>query len=177
MSKETPKRYHPIYAALHWVMAALVIFNLLAGMFLVNPMPDTPAKIGPLSLHAFTGMLIALLLVVRLIARYALARPAPSREGNAFLRVVANIVHFLLYVALIGMAVSGMGLSTMANLPAVFRGAAPFPSDFMQFLPRIGHGYTAYILLGLIGLHIAGALYHQLIVRDNLLGRMTFGRR
>jgi cytochrome b561 len=146
-------------------------------MFALDPMPDTPAKIGPLSVHAIAGILIAVLLVIRLIARFVLARPATANENNRFLRFVANTVHFLLYVGVIGMVISGLGLSTMANLPAVFRGEVPFPNDFMDFLPRIGHGFTATLLLALVGLHVAAALYHQFILKDNLLARMSIRRK
>ncbi len=177
MTQATPTRYHPFYVVLHWMMAVPIILNLLTGMFALDPMPDTPVKIGPLSVHAIAGMLIAILLVVRLIARFVLPRPATANENNPFLRFVANATHFLLYVGIIGMVISGMGLLTMANLPAVFRGEVPFPSDFMDFLPRIGHGLTATILLALVGLHIAAALYHQFIVKDNLLARMSIGRK
>lgn len=177
MNKATPTQYHPFYAALHWLMAVPIILNLLTGRFALDPMPDTPAKIGPLSVHAIAGIVIAALLVIRLIARFMLARPADANQNNPLRRMVANATHFLLYVGVIGMVISGMGLSTMANLPAVFRGDVPFPNDFMDFLPRVGHGFTATILLALVGLHVAGALYHQFILRDNLLARMSLRRQ
>ncbi|MBW8901931.1 MAG: cytochrome b/b6 domain-containing protein, partial [Massilia sp.] len=35
------------------------------------------------------------------------------------------------------------------------------------------HGFTANVLIGLIGLHLLGVLKHQFIDRDNILARMT----
>ena len=39
------------------------------------------------------------------------------------------------------------------------------------------HGLLATLLVGLIALHFAAALYHQLVLKDGLLRRMWFGRR
>jgi cytochrome b561 len=35
------------------------------------------------------------------------------------------------------------------------------------------HGWTAWVLLYLIGLHLLGVIKHQFISRDNILARMT----
>lgn len=176
MSIETPKRYHPVHVVLHWAVAIMTILAILVGMFVLNPIPDTPEKTGMLMIHAVWGGLLGLLLVARLITRFTLPRPAPATAGNAFLDLLAKAVHFLLYLGVIGMVVSGLGTAIQANLPGVFNGAAPFPEDFMAYPPRLGHGFTALALLGLIGLHVAAALYHQFIRKDNLLARMWFGK-
>lgn len=179
MSKETaPARYHPLHVTLHWLIALLVFTMLAVGKLAMPGIPaDDPQKVMMLQVHAYIGGAIALLLVVRLIMRFAVKRPAPADAGHASLNFLAKAVHFLIYLLLIGMAVSGLGLFEMANLPAIFSGAAPYPADFFQYLPRMGHGLTSWILLGLIALHVGAAMYHQFIRRDNLLGRMWFGKR
>ena len=177
MSTETPKRYHPVHVTLHWLVAIMTILAILVGMFVLNPIPDTVEKTGTLQIHALWGGLLGLVLVARLVTRFVLPRPASANTDNAFLDFVAKTVHILLYVGVIGMFVSGLGTAVQANLFEVFRGAAPFPADFMAYPPRIGHGFTALALLGLIGLHVAAALYHQFIKKDNLLARMWFGKR
>ena len=176
MSTETPKRYHPVHVALHWAIAIMTILAIAVGMFVLNPIPDTAEKTGMLQIHAVWGALLGLLLAARLVTRFTLPRPAPATAGNAFLDSVAKVVHFLLYVGVIGMVISGMGTAMQANLPGVFGGTAPFPADFMAYPPRIGHGFTALALLGIIGLHFAAAMYHQFIKKDNLLARMWFGK-
>lgn len=177
MSTETPKRYHPVHVVLHWLIAIMTILAILVGMVVLNPVPDTAGKTRLLQIHALWGGLLALLLAARLITRFTLPRPAPATTGSAFLDFVAKAVHFLLYLGIIGMVVSGLGTAVQADLAGVFRGEAPFPADFMAYPPRIGHGFTALALLGLIGLHVAAALYHQFIRKDNLLARMWFGKR
>lgn len=179
MSKETaPSRYHPVHVALHWLMFLLVVMMLGIGKFVLPGVPvDNPQKPFMLQTHAYIGGLIAVLLVIRLVLRFTTRRPAPADAGNAFLNFVAKAVHFLLYLLLIGMAVSGLGMFQQANLPAIFSGAAPYPQDFFVYLPRIGHGLTSTLLLLLIVLHVGAALYHQFIRKDNLLSRMWFGKR
>ena len=176
MSTEIPKRYHPVHVVLHWAIAIMTILAIAVGMFVLNPIPDTAEKTGMLQIHTVWGALLGLLLAARLVTRFILPRPAPATAGNAFLDFVAKAVHFLLYVGVIGMVVSGLGTALQANLPGVFNGTAPFPADFMIYLPRIGHGFVALGLLGIIGLHFAAAMYHQFIKKDNLLARMWFGK-
>ena len=108
--------------------------------------------------------------------RFAVKIPAPADAGNAFLNFIGKAVHVLLYLLVAGMAISGLGLYQMADLPAVFGGAKPYPQDFFQYLPRMGHGLVSWILLLLVLLHIGAALYHQFIRKDNLLSRMWFGK-
>lgn len=179
MSKETaPTRYHPVHVAMHWIIFLLVIMMLGIGKFVMPGVPtDNPQKAFMLQTHAYIGIFITVLLVVRLILRFTSRKPAPADAGNAFLNFVAKAVHFLLYLLLIGMAASGLGLFQQANLPAVFNRTIPYPQDFFQYLPRAGHGLFSTVLLLLILLHFGAAMYHQFIRRDNLLSRMWFGKR
>lgn len=179
MSKETaPARYHPIHVALHWLMFMLVVMMLGVGKFVIPGVPvDDPQKPFMLQLHAYIGAFIAVLLVIRLGLRFTIKRPVPADAGSVFLNFLARAVHFLLYFLLIGMAVSGLGLFQMANLPAIFGGEVPYPQDFFVYPPRTGHGLTSTVLLLLIFLHFGAAMYHQFIRQDNLLSRMWFGKR
>ena len=177
MSNESlPARYHPVHVALHWLIALMVIGAIAIGMLYLDS-PNTPEKIPYLQLHTVWGFVLFALMVARLITRFALKRPAPATTGNAFLDRAAGIVHLLLYLLVLGMLVSGLGISVQANLMAVYQGQAALPDDFRVFPPRIGHGLTYSILFIVILLHIGAALYHQFIRRDNLLGRMWFGKR
>lgn len=177
MSETAPKRYHPAHAALHWLIALLVFMMLGVGKFVMPGIPtDDPQKPMMLQTHAYIGGTIAVLLILRLLLRFTARRPAPADAGNAFLNFLAKAVHFLLYLLLIGMVLSGLGLFQMANLPAVFSGAEPYPQNFFDYLPRMGHGLTSWLLLALVLLHLGAALYHQFVRRDHLLARMWFGK-
>lgn len=126
MSETAPKRYHPALAAVHWLTALLVLMMLAVGKFVMPGIsPDDPQKPMMLQSHAYIGGALTLLVIVRLVLRFTTKRPVPADAGNAIFNFLAKAVHFLLYFFLLGMAVSGLGLFQMANLPAVFSGAAP----------------------------------------------------
>ena len=177
MPETTPKRYHPAFVAIHWLTALLVLMMLGVGKFVMPGISfDDPQKPMMLQSHAYIGGALTLLVIARLVLRFTTKHPAPADAGNAILNFAAKAVHILLYVFLLGMAASGLGLFQMANLPAVFSGAAPYPSNFFEYLPRMGHGLTSWLLLAIVLLHFGAALYHQFIRKDNLLARMWFGK-
>jgi cytochrome b561 len=177
MSESAPKRYHPVHTAIHWLMAVLVFMMLGIGKFVMPGVsPDDPQKVMMLQSHTYIGGFIALLLVIRVVLLFTVKRPVPADAGNAFLNFVAKATHVLLYLFLIGMALSGLGLFQQADLSAVFSAAEPYPSNFFEYLPRMGHGLTSWLLLALVALHFWAAMYHQFFKKDNLLARMWFGK-
>lgn len=175
---ETPKRYHPVLVALHWVMAVLIIFLLLVGNLFMVWLPNDTAKLMPLQMHMLTGISVGVLLVARFIVRVVTKKPAPATTGNPTLDFIGRLTHWGLYLFSLGMVISGMGISSAANLPVIVFQGQGFPQgfDFYTFPPRIGHEFVSYGLFVLVALHIGAALYHQFIRKDNLLSRMWFGK-
>ena len=58
-------------------------------------------------------------------------------------------------------------------LPIVFGGSgATLPADFYVFAARMLHGVIAPVLALLVVLHVEAALYHQFVLKDNLLSRI-----
>ncbi len=177
MSETTPKRYHPLHVTIHWLMALMVFMMLGVGKVVMPGIsPEDPQKVMMLQGHTYLGGLIAVLFVIRLVLLFTTRRPAPADAGNAFLNFIGKAVHLLLYLFLAGMAASGVGLFQMADLPGVFSAAKPYPSNFFDYLPRMGHGLLSWLLLVLIALHFGAAMYHQFLKKDNLLARMWFGK-
>ena len=179
MSQESlPARYHPVHVVLHWLVAIMVIGAFAIGMTYLDSTPNSaPEKVTYLKYHALWGTLLALILIARIIMRFAFNRPAAADAGHPILNTIAKVVHFLLYLGVFGMLLSGAGISAQAGLLNVFAGQGSLPEDFHIFPPRSGHGLTFSILFILILVHIGAALYHQFIRKDNLFGRMWFGKR
>ncbi|MBI4732212.1 MAG: cytochrome b/b6 domain-containing protein [Chloroflexi bacterium] len=170
-----PARYHPILVIIHWLSAVLVVSMLLMGIFFLKQMPNTEAKIPYLAIHMVIGITILLLTILRLVLRFSTRLPAPARSGSAFLDMLGNVTHMLLYMVMLAMALIGMGTASQAGLmDIVFGGSgAPLPGNLYIFPARIWHGYIGLALVALIGLHLAGAFYHQYLRRDNLIARMS----
>jgi cytochrome b561 len=172
-------RYHPLLVVLHWLMAALVIAALALGALVMARIPNTdPMKLEALRSHMIGGSAILLLMLLRLLVRTRTARPAEPSTGNRTLDRVAWLSHRLLYVLVIAQATSGALLALQAHLPAiVFGGQGTLPADLWVYSLRPVHYAISRLLMALIALHIAGAAYHALVLRDGLLRRMWFGRR
>ena len=174
---ESPKRYHPVHVTLHWLIALIVISALLYAKMILGRTPaDSADKVNTLMIHVSIGGTLLILMIVRLITRFTLPRPVPATTGNRFLDFVAKAVHFLLYVMILTMLLSGLWLALQANLPAILFGDAPLPENFFDFMPRQIHGLVFLPLILLILLHFGAAMFHQFIKKDNLLSRMWYGK-
>lgn len=172
-------RYHPLLVALHWILAALIVAALTFGALKMVNIPNSePMKLVALRSHMSGGVLILLLMLVRLFVRTRTTHPAVASTGTPMLDRMAWASHRLFYVAVLGMAGSGIFMAIQTGLPAiVFGSGGALPVDFWIFPVRTVHYLFSRLLMALIALHVAGALYHTLILKDGLLRRMFFGRR
>ena len=172
-------RYHPVLVALHWLLALVIIAALALGALVMAKMPNSdPQKLEALRAHMSGGTLILLLMLGRLFIRRRTVHPAPATAGHPVLDRVAWLSHRLFYVAVIGMGASGVVMALQTRLPwVVFLGEGTLPADFWAFPVRFVHYAFSRLLMTLIALHVTGALYHTLVLRDGLLKRMFFGRR
>jgi len=171
-------RYHPLLVLLHWLAAVLVIAALALGALVMVRIPNTdPMKIEALRSHMIGGALILVLMLTRLVVRLRTRHPPTASARNPMLDRIAWASHRLLYVAALGMPVSGLVLALQSRLPWIVFGGGRLPADFWAYSFRTVHYAFSRMLMVLIVLHIAGALYHTLVLPDRLLRRMSFGRR
>lgn len=175
---EIVSRYHPLLVAMHWLVAILVIANLAAGLFLLDPAPNwQPEKADLLRLHMATGLTVLMLMAIRLLAR-ALTRAPPIPHRNGALRWIARINHWALYLVVIAMLSTGLGMAQLGGLFPILQGAGvALPESFDSLPPYAGHALFSSVLAVLIALHLAGVAYHHLVRGENLLARMWFGPR
>ncbi len=172
-----PDRYHPALVVLHWLLAFCLIGLLIAGSTVLAPLPNTdPAKLISFRLHMGLGLITLLLMVLRLAVRLTTRRPAPADTGNAWLNRLAPATHWALYILAFTMALSGMVFSRASGLPDAVFGAGAMPASF-DHSARTLHTIASRLLMALITLHIAAALWHQFIRRDGLMSRMALRRR
>ena len=176
-----PKRYSPVLVSLHWIIAILIFSTFLLAGDNEGGGAATIAGIPTLGVHMILGITILVLLIIRFIVRWRTQHPDWATTGNRFLDKVGEITHWALYLFTFGMTVTGISLAMRGNRFArTFGLASAAPSG--QFRPRgfsIGmfHGAIWFFLSLLILLHVGAALYHQFILKDNLLGRMWDGKQ
>lgn len=173
------RRYHPALVLLHWLVAALVLLGLVMGTFFLSALPNaSPDKIGALQGHMVAGGVILILTLLRWVVRRVTVHPPPAPTGIALADRLAPLAHGAMYLAVLAMAGSGIAMSIAAGLPAiVFGGQGSLPADFSHLAARGVHGVAAKVLIALVVLHVAAAVYHQWVRRDGLLARMGFGSR
>lgn len=173
-------RYSTISVILHWLVAIMLVIALFMGSTALVSIPnDDPEKINALKGHMIFGFLITTFMIVRLIAKMKSINPPRIITGNALRDKIGASVHSILYILVILMGLSGFGIALLAGIPDVILGVegASLPETFNDLLPRLAHGLIAKLLMAMVALHVLAALYHQLILRDNIIARMMFGKR
>ena len=131
-------------------------------------------------IHMIIGVAILVLLIVRLIVRWTTKHPDWASAGSKLFDWVGVLTHWGLYLLTFAMTITGIVLAVQRGELARTFGIGTFsPGNFRRGGFNIGflHGGVWTLLLFLIVLHIGAALYHQFIVKDNLLARMWFGER
>lgn len=165
---------------LHWLIVALLIVQFV----LAWTMPDIRHDTKPdtlINLHLSFGALILAIAVVRLGWRLTHTDPPPE-DGIPLWQVQsARVLHWLLYLLLFVIPVLGWMNASFRGFPVILFGLIELPKLMATHSPGFAwtgdvHGLLAtYVLLALVGLHVAAAIYHWLVRRDGVLQRMLPG--
>jgi cytochrome b561 len=164
----------------HWGLG-LTIIGMIAYGYWMNHYAPRPDRYFYRSIHADIGYLVLLLTALRLIWRAVNPRPALPSGTPAWERIAAFANHGALYlftfvVAFLGWAHSGAHKPDYASFFGLFR-VPQFMSENREIanIYEDRHVTVAYVLLALIAIHIAAALYHQFVKRDRVLMQMIDG--
>ena len=168
-------RYSGTAVALHWVLAVVILASLALGSYMTS-LPLSPLRLRLVNWHKWAGMLILGLSAARLLWRAA-HRPPADLPTPAWQRHAAHATHGLLYVLCIVVPIAGWAYSSAAGFPVVLFGVWPLPDlvepdRALADVIKPWHGRLAWMLAGVIGLHVGAALKHHFIDRDMLLSRM-----
>lgn len=168
------ERYTRGAIAFHWTIAALIVCNLWLGLF----HDDLPSDWKVMPVHKAVGISILALTIARIGWRLAHRAPPPPRDLPRWQQLVARATHYLLYFLMLAMPLTGWAMSSGPKpRPLTWFGLFDIP-----YLPvsKAGSGWShdAHALLGwgliaLLALHVAAALYHHFLLRDNVLVRMA----
>ena len=146
---------------------ALCILGLIASGWYMEGLPrEHELKYTFYDLHKSFGVLVIGLFSYRLLLRMFTAIPALPEGIKSYEKKLSHVAHFMIYVLMIGVPVSGYIMSDAGDYGVKFFGIV-LP-DFIVKNKEIGgiahevHEIAPYVLLGLVGLHIAGALKHRL---------------
>ena len=170
-----PTRFALPSRILHWLMAPMVIAQLLIGVTMIASLTYYPLL---LAIHRPLGILILAFAVVRLANRLTHRLPPfPATMGSAERRV-ASWSEYLLYALLLVQPLIGWAMLSAARFPVILvgplqlPGIAPHDIDVYAVL-RQAHTVFAFLLFATFTAHVCAVLYHTLALRDRLLDRMA----
>jgi cytochrome b561 len=163
-------RYSKSMIAIHWLSALAVVGAWLTaegGRHMVQ---------NPPLLHFSLGLAVLALVVPRLILR--LAGGAPDMAApRGWLASGAKIGHGLLYLLLIAVPITGWYSASRLGVPVSFFGlhlpAIAAPVQGRPGLIAELHENGGNLILILAGLHALMAIWHQFVLRDGTLQRMS----
>ena len=164
----------------HWLIAVLILVQFVIGS-VAEEMKLTPAKLDLFVWHKSVGSTVLVLALLRLVWR--LANPAPAMPAGTpgWERKLAVIAHWALYGLIFAVPLSGWWVSDASRVP--FKGFffLPMP-DFIatdralqESAAEVHEVLTMTLLIVVLG-HVAAALRHHFLLRDDVLRRMLTGR-
>jgi cytochrome b561 len=168
------ERYRSGAIAFHWAMFVIVVVVGVLGL-LHDSWPKQTQAFW-INIHALIGILLFLLLIARFGYRLRHSPPTLPADVGAFSRRFSSPVHLALYGLMFIIPI--FGVVTFIYHGRVFHFSL-FDLDFgIKKNPAIFgpsediHGYLAYALFTLAGLHAIAALWHHFIRRDGVLRRI-----
>lgn len=170
------QRYTGVAIALHWLIAIAILATFLLGQYMTN-LQLSPAKLRLYSYHKWIGVTIFLLVLVRIAWRLAHRPPLPPASMPAWQHSAASIAHFFLYALTLAIPVSGWLMSSASGFQVVYLGVIPIPDllakskDAAEQLKQL-HEALNWLMVLVVAMHVAAALKHHLMDRDDVLRRM-----
>ncbi len=174
---KTPWHYDRVSRLLHWLLA-IILMGLLALGWYMTSIEDQPDSGKFFNLHKSIGLIAASLILIRLVWR-GFHKPASLPATMARWQVkLAQLSHFLLYVCIIIMPMTGfIGASYSKHGVSFFGLTLPtWVSQNKEIAKNLlsAHGLIAWVLAILIAVHVLAAVKHLIIDRDKVFQRMWF---
>ncbi len=173
-----PARWSAPLIALHWVAGALILELIAHGWIMVHAALSAATAFDLYQSHKSIGFVVLGLTVARLALRLRSKAP-PQSLGPPWEALLAKIVQAGLYA--LTLAAIFLGWLVVSTSPL------PIPTKFFDLfvVPDIArpdatvfaaatfaHAVASWSIAGLVALHVAGALKHHFLDRDDVLTRM-----
>jgi cytochrome b561 len=160
-----PKGYSSAQIGLHWIIALLIALQFLFHEPMVEAFDSAlEGTVQPFSwpvwAHIAGGMLILGLAIWRVILRRSRGAPPPPEGEGSLLGRAATLGHWALYALILLLPVGGL---------IAWFGGVELAGD--------AHGLLSNVLLFVVAVHVAAALWHQFWLKDHLLRRMMRAER
>ena len=175
----TLTRYTGTARMLHWLAAPLILAGFVLGLYMTG-LDITPDKLRFYAWHKWVGITVFLLAAARLAWRAAHPAPPLPATMPAWQIRASGATHALLYVLMLAIPLSGWIYSSSTGVSVVYLGLVPLPDlvpkdrEMAKALLLL-HDSLNYLLAAAVTVHIAAALKHQFVDRDDVMARMLPG--
>lgn len=175
---DSPHGYRTTARLFHWGVAAAVLLLMIpAGLIMTREGLPRPLQNSLFILHKNLGVLLFLVIVARLTYRWLHPPPPLPDTMPEWQKRIATLSHVLLSVLLVIMPLSGFTRVRAGGYPIEMLDALGFgpwiaKSKGLETIAQSLHYLGAMLLIALLAVHIGAALYHALILRDSIWGRM-----
>jgi len=170
-----PEKFALLSRILHWLMAAMLLAMLFIGVAMVASLRNYHALVA---IHRPLGIMIFILAIIRLVNRMFTRLPPFPPTMSRQERWIAAASERLLYTLMLALPLVGWGMLSAGDYPVVMFGPAHLPSILpanptLYAILRKTHTILALLLFLTFLAHVSAVLFHTLIMRDRLLGRMA----
>jgi len=173
------RKYSPVAMALHWLIAALVFYNMIFPPEFEEMGHDIApeVKVAMTALHIGLGLSILVLMVVRLAWRAGHHSPPLPEAMATWERRLARTMHWLLYVVVIAMVLLGFTTALLAPYPAAAFGILPLAGfvgsneGLYEIVKEIHHAGNK-VIIALVVVHVAASAWHGFVRKDGVLQSM-----
>ncbi len=176
--KNTAQKYGLITKLLHWGIAIIFLVQFYLALWTIKMLPkDSPLGKLYIGLHKPIGMIAFVWGLLFILWRLMTIKPIFPPAMAEWEKFSARTVHFLLYITMIIMPLSGLIMSVAAGYPPNFFGLYQVP-QFIEKNKALGdfffeiHEVTGVAIIVLVIIHTLAALKHHFINRDSILKRM-----
>lgn len=180
---EGTARYGAVAMSLHWLVALLVLLQFPLAVYMdAFVEPFSQQQFVLFNLHKTIGVTVLLLVALRLAWRLVSPPPPLPTSMPGWERFAAHAGHAGLYLLLFVQPLVGLIHGFASGFPTVLFFAFTLPSPIAadQALTELFgtlHFLVGWSLLALIALHVAAALRHRFLLKDEVLSRMLPGAR
>ena len=187
MSPARQQTYTAVAIILHWAIAVSIMTLIIAGWWMSEAIhkPETKALAFKVyQLHKSLGLTVLVLSILRLAWRLANPPPPLPAGMTRFERTAAVLTHAAFYVLMLAIPLAGWAVVSASplGLPTIVFGLFEWPHIPMladladkkpaEHLFKTAHEVMAYGLAALLVLHVAAALKHHFVNRDEVLAHM-----